>query len=96
MSVLRTRLRLIPAGSQRLMWPVTLPIEFMPDALEEIDDLCAIARKLTHAAELGRIACGQADPEVRELIIDDNRLMYRIEDEQIVVLSAERFAPSLH
>jgi hypothetical protein len=96
MSLLRTCLRLICAGSQRLMLRVALPIEFMPDALEEIDDLCAIARKLTHAAELGRIACGQADPEVRELIIDDNRLLYRLEDEQIVVLSAERFAPSLH
>jgi hypothetical protein len=79
-----------------LIRAVALPIEFMPDALEEIDDLCSIAKQLTVTAELGRIACGQADPELRELIIDGSRLLYRVEEEQIVVLSAERFLPLVH
>jgi hypothetical protein len=75
---------------------VALPVEFTLEALEDIDDLPLIASQLTRAAECGRIACGQADPDVRELLVGQNRVLYRLEEEQIVVLSAEPFVPSLH
>jgi hypothetical protein len=61
----------------------------MPEALEDIDDLPRVARLLTHLAKQGRIVCGQSDPETREVIIDQQRVRYRVEEEQIVVLSAE-------
>lgn len=66
-----------------------LPVEFTLEALEDIEDIIDVARKLSRRAALGRIACGQSDPDTRELIIDRTRLLYRLEATQIVVLSAD-------
>lgn len=72
---------------------MALPIEFMPEALADLEDLPRVARLLSRQADLGRIACGQADPMTREVVIDQHRLLYRVEREQIVVLSAEPTFP---
>ena len=71
---------------------MSLPVEFMPEALEDIEDLPRVARLLTRLAELGRVACGQSDPLTREVVIDQQRVLYRLESEQIVVLAAEDMA----
>jgi hypothetical protein len=76
--------------------PVALPVEFTTEALEDIEDLSEIARELTRAAEHGRIVCGQSDPNLRELLLGAHRVLYRVEEEQIVVLSAEPHVPALH
>ncbi len=68
---------------------MALPVEFTLEALEDIEDIVDVARKLSRQAELGRIACGQSDPATRELVIDRTRLLYRLEATQIVVLSAD-------
>lgn len=44
----------------------------------------------------GRVACGQPDPLTREVSIDGQRVLYRLEREQIVVLSADLEPASLH
>jgi hypothetical protein len=75
---------------------VALPVEFTIEALEAIEDIAEIASQLTRAAELGRVVCGQSDPDLRELTLGAFRVLYRVEDEQIVVLSAEPFIPVLH
>lgn len=64
--------------------------------MEDIEDLPRMARKLSRMVDLGRVACGQADPRVRELCIDDLRVLYRVEREQIVVLSADKARPVVH
>ncbi len=66
-----------------------LPVEFTLEALEDIEDIVDVARKLSRQADHGRIACGQSDPSTRELIIDRTRLLYRLEATQILVLSAD-------
>lgn len=66
-----------------------LPVEFTLEALEDIDDIVDVARRLSREASHGRIACGQSDPETRELVIDRTRLLYRLEETQILVLSAD-------
>jgi hypothetical protein len=68
---------------------VTLPVEFTLEALEDIEDIVGVARQLSRQAQRGRIACGQSDPETRELVIDRTRLLYRLEPTQIVVLGAD-------
>jgi hypothetical protein len=75
---------------------VALPVEFTVEALEDIEDLSEIARELTRAADHGRIVCGQSDPDLRELLLGAHRVLYRMEDEQIVVLSAEPYVPVMH
>lgn len=75
---------------------MALPVEFTIEALEDIEDIAEVASQLTRAAELGRVVCGQSDPELRELTLGHSRVLYRMEDEQIVVLSAEPFTPVLH
>jgi hypothetical protein len=86
---------------------VALPVEFTLEALEDIEDLPRVARTLSVLVEgrgsaqepwgnAGRAACGQADPLTREVLIDGQRVLYRLEREQIVVLSAELEPPSLH
>lgn len=75
---------------------MVLPVEFTLEAMEDIDDLPRVARLLSRMVDFGRVACGQADPLLRELVIDDQRLLYRVEREQIVVLSADPAPPSLH
>jgi hypothetical protein len=83
------------------------PIEFTLEAMEDIEDLPAVARQLSRLGELGRVACGQADPCLRELIVDARaradepmvhalRVLYRVEPDQIVVLSASAAPPALH
>ena len=64
--------------------------------MEDIDDLPRFARLLSRLAEAGRVACGQPDPLTREVLIDGQRVIYRLEREQIVVLSAEPDPLSLH
>lgn len=71
------------------------PIEFTTEALEDIEDLPEIARALSRSAELGRIVCGQSDPRTLELVIEQLRVLYRLEDHQIIVLAAD-FALLLH
>ncbi len=77
-----------------------MPIEFLLEAMEELEDLPAIARQLTALAAQGRVACGQSDEGLLELTVSEKqgqkRLIYRCESEQIVVLSAERVAPTRH
>ncbi len=77
-----------------------LPVEFLLDALEDLEDLTSIARQLAALAPHGRVACGQSDPELLELTLTgacgQKRLLYRCELEQIVVLSAEHIAPTQH
>jgi hypothetical protein len=75
---------------------VALPVEFTQEAMEDIDDLPRVARLLSRLVDFGRVACGQADPLTREVIIDHQRVIYRVEREQIVVLSADDEPPSLH
>lgn len=65
------------------------PVEFTVEALEDIDDLPEVARALSRSAELGRIVCGQSDPRTLELVIEQLRVLYRLEDHQIVVLGAD-------
>ncbi len=65
------------------------PVEFTREALEDIDDLPEVARALSLAAECGRIVCGQSDPFVLELVIERLRVLYRLEDQLIVVLGAD-------
>lgn len=75
---------------------MALPVEFTREAMDDIDDLPRVARLLSRLAEAGRVACGQPDPMTREVLIDQQRVIYRLEREQIVVLSAEPELPSLH
>ena len=75
---------------------MALPVEFLIEALEDLEDLPAIARQLTSMADLGRVACGQADPGLRELKLGEKRLFYRCEEEQILVLWAESVPPTQH
>jgi hypothetical protein len=75
---------------------VGLPVEFTLEAMEDIEDLPYVARQLSRLAELGTIACGQADPRLRELVVDQQRVLYRVEREQIVVLSASAAPPLMH
>jgi hypothetical protein len=65
------------------------PVEFTQEALEDIDDLPEVARALSRSAELGRIVCGQSDPCTLELVIEQLRVLYRLEDNLIVVLCAD-------
>lgn len=65
------------------------PIEFTTEALEDIEDLPEVARALSRSAELGRIVCGQSDPRTLELVIEQLRVLYRLEDHQIIVLAAD-------
>lgn len=73
-----------------------LPVEFTQEAMQDIDDLPRVARLLSRMVDFGKVACGQADPLLREVVIDDLLLMYRVERDQIVVLSADPAPPSLH
>ena len=73
-----------------------LPIEFTLEAMEDIEDLPHVARQLSRLADFGAVACGQCDPLLRELVVDERRLLYRVEREQIVVLSATLALPALH
>jgi hypothetical protein len=75
---------------------LVLPVEFTQEAMAEIDDLPRVARLLSRMVDFGRVVCGQADPLLRELVIDEQRVLYRVEREQIVVLSADPAPPSLH
>ena len=68
---------------------MTRPVEFTTEALEDIEDLPEIARALSRSAELGRIVCGQSDPRTLELVIEQLRVLYRLEDHQIIVLAAD-------
>lgn len=72
------------------------PVEFTLEAMEDIDDLPHVARQLSRLGELGRVACGQADPCLRELIVDAQRVLYRVEPDQIVVLGASTAPLALH
>lgn len=72
------------------------PVEFTLEAMEDIEDLPRVARQLSRLGELGRVACGQADPCLRELIVDAQRVLYRVEPDQIVVLGASDAPPALH
>ncbi|MET0286422.1 MAG: hypothetical protein ABW352_18215 [Polyangiales bacterium] len=65
------------------------PVEFTREALEDIDDLPEVARALSRAAETGRIVCGQSDPCMLELVIERLRVLYRLEDQVILVLGAD-------
>lgn len=71
-------------------------VEFELDALDELDDLPAIARQLTVLAELGRVVCGQSDPMLWELQIDEKRVLYRVEGDEILVVAAETIVRSPH
>lgn len=75
---------------------MALPVEFTLEALEDIEDLVSVARKLSRVAPLGRIACGQGDPFLREVVIDRLRLLYRLEETQILVLGADLSPPLKH
>lgn len=75
---------------------MSLPVEFTLEALEDIEDIVIVARKLTRIAALGRIACGQSDPFLRELVIGRLRLLYRLEETQILVLGADSAPPLTH
>jgi hypothetical protein len=72
------------------------PVEFTLEAMEDIEDLQRVARQLSRLGELGRVACGQADPSLRELVVDQQRVLYRVERDQIVVLGASAALPALH
>ena len=73
-----------------------LPVEFTLEAMEDIEDLPHVARQLSRLAKLGSVACGQADPRLRELIVDQQRVLYRVERDQIVVLGATSAKLALH
>jgi hypothetical protein len=75
---------------------VTLPVEFTQEAMEDIEDLPRLARQLSRALDCGRVLCGQADLCTREIVIEDLRILYRVEREQVVVLSADPVEHSLH
>jgi len=75
---------------------VTLPVEFTQEAMEDIEDLPRLARQLSRALDFGRVLCGQSDPCTREIVIEDLRILYRVEREQIVVLSADPAEHPLH
>lgn len=83
------------------------PVEFTLEAMEDIEDLPYVARQLSRLGELGCVACGQADPCLRELIVDGRasagepllsalRVLYRVEPDQILVLAASVATPALH
>jgi hypothetical protein len=55
-----------------------------------------VARQLSRALDFGRVLCGQSDPCTREIVIEDLRVSYRIEREQVVVLSADPAGHPLH
>jgi hypothetical protein len=76
--------------------PLSLPVEFTLEALEDIEDIVGVARRLSREADRGRIACGQSDPATRTLVIDHTRLLYRLEPTQILVLSADPRKSDLH
>jgi hypothetical protein len=65
------------------------PVEFTREALEDIEDLPEVARALSQSAEYGRIVCGQSDPRTLELVIEQLRVLYRLEDHLILVLGAD-------
>ncbi len=69
---------------------MTRPVEFTPEALEDIEDLPEVARALSECAELGRIVCGQSDPCTLELVVERLRVLYRLEEHQILVLAADQ------
>jgi hypothetical protein len=71
---------------------VALPVEFTQEAMQDIEDLPRIARQLSRALEFGRVLCGQPDPCTRE----DLRVVYRVERDQVVVLSADPAEHPLH
>jgi hypothetical protein len=73
-----------------------LPVEFTLEAMQDIDDLPRVARLLSRMVDFGKVACGQDDPLLREVVIDDQCVMYRVERDQIVVLSAEPAPQLLH
>ncbi len=75
---------------------MALPVEFLIEALDDLDDLPKIARQLTRMADHGRARCGQTDPDLLELILGEKRLIYRVEAEQILVLWAETIPPTQH
>jgi hypothetical protein len=74
---------------------LALPVEFTLEALDDIEDIISVARKLSRVATLGRVACGQSDPFMREVSIGRTRLLYRLEETQILVLGAD-CTPPLH
>jgi hypothetical protein len=80
----------------RIRGSVALPVEFTQEAMEDIEDLPRLARKLSHALDFGQILCGQPDPCTREIVIEDLRIVYRVEREQVVVLSADPATHPLH
>ncbi len=75
---------------------MALPVEFTQDAMADIEDLPRLARQLSKALEFGRVLCGQPDPCTREIVIEELRIVYRVEREQVVVLSADPAPRSLH
>jgi hypothetical protein len=75
---------------------VTLPVEFTQEAMVDIEDLPRVARQLSRALDFGRVLCGQSDPCAREIVIEDLRISYRVELEQVVVLGADPIEHSLH
>jgi uncharacterized protein YabN with tetrapyrrole methylase and pyrophosphatase domain len=89
---------LIPAGERGSIETMrtSLPVEFTHEALDDVYDIVAMARVLSRAAESGRVACGQSDPRVREMTVDLHRVIYRIEESQVVVLGAEPSCSSRH
>lgn len=75
---------------------MTLPVEFTQEAMQDIEDLPRLARQLSRALEFGRVLCGQADPCTREIVIEELRVVYRVEREHVVVLSADPAEHPLH
>jgi hypothetical protein len=75
---------------------MALPVEFTHEALDDVYDIVSMARVLSRSAEAGRVACGQSDPQVRELTVDQHRVIYRIEPDQVVVLGAEPSCATRH
>lgn len=75
---------------------MTLPVEFTQEAMQDIEDLPRLARQLSRALEFGRVLCGQPDPCTREIVIEELRVVYRVERDQVVVLSADPADHPLH
>ncbi len=71
-------------------------VEFALEALDDLEDLPTIARQLTVLAELGKVVCGQSDPELWELQIDEKRVFYRVQCDEIIVVGAESIPPVRH
>jgi hypothetical protein len=71
-------------------------VEFSLEALEDLEDLPAIAKQLKLLADEGRIACGQPDPSVRELEIARRRILYRQRGDELEVITAEPVVPARH